>query len=73
VTWTINTNPAAVPQLVQTHRTYTHLNQITSEIDNARVWAGLHWRNSMKDGDKLGARVARHVLKHYFRAEKCDD
>ncbi len=67
VTWTITTSQAAVPQLVQTQRTYTGLNAITKELDDARVWAGLHWRNSMKDGDKLGARVARHVL-HYFRA-----
>jgi hypothetical protein len=73
LTWTITTSATAVPQLVQTQRTYTDLNQIMKEIDDARVWAGLHWRNSMKDGDKLGARVARHVLKHYFRAEKCDD
>jgi hypothetical protein len=73
VTWTISTSPTAVPQLVQTQRTYTDLNQIMKQIDDARVWAGLHWRNSMKDGGKLGARVARHVLNHYFRAEKCDD
>jgi hypothetical protein len=73
LTWTITTSATAVPQLVHTQRTYTDLNQIMKEIDDARVWAGLHWRNSMKDGDKLGARVARHVVKHHFRAEKCDD
>lgn len=69
LTWTITTSQAAVPQVVQTQRTYTGLNQIMEQIDDARVWAGLHWRNSMKDGGKLGARVAGHVLKQHFRAE----
>ena len=67
--WTITTSQAAVPQLVQTQRTYTGLNQVMAEIDDARVWAGLHWRNSMKDGGELGARVAGHVLKQHFRVE----
>ncbi len=72
VTWTLATSQTAVPQLVQTQRTYTKLNDITRQIDDARVWSGLHWRNSMEDGDKLGARVARHVRK-YFGAKDCDD
>lgn len=74
VTWTLTTSQAALPQLVQTQRTYTELNDITKEIDDARVWSGLHWRSSMKDGDKLGAKVAKHVLENYFRPEHdCDD
>ena len=73
VTWTITTSQAAVPQLVQTQRTYTRLDQITEELDDARVWAGLHWRNSMKDGDKLGARVARHVLRSFRAGDDCGE
>lgn len=72
VTWTITTSQTAVPQLVQTQRTYTDLHQITREIDDARVWAGLHWRNSMKHGDKLGAKVARHVLRYFGAGDDCD-
>ena len=67
VTWTIVTSQSAVPQLVQTERTYHDLNAITREIDDARVWAGLHWRHSMRDGDQIGRRVARHVVTHFFR------
>jgi hypothetical protein len=67
VTWTIVTSKSAVPQLVQTERTYDTLNAITREIDDARVWSGLHWRNSMRDGDRIGHRVARHVVRHFFR------
>jgi hypothetical protein len=67
VTWTIVTSKSAVPQVVQTQRTYHNLNAITREIDDARVWAGLHWRHSMRDGDRIGRRVARHVVRHFFR------
>jgi hypothetical protein len=67
ITWTIVTSNSAVPQVAQTQRTYDNLNAITREIDDARVWAGLHWRNSMRDGDRIGRRVARHVVRHFFR------
>ena len=67
VTWTIVTSRAAVPQVVQAERTYHNLNAITREIDDARVWAGLHWRNSMRDGNRIGRRVSRHIVKHFFR------
>lgn len=67
MTWTITTSKAAVPQLVKTERTYKRLNVLMREIDDARVWAGLHWRNSMRDGGQVGRRVAKHVAKNYFR------
>jgi hypothetical protein len=67
VTWTINTSTTAVPQLVQAERTYIDLNALMREIDDARVWAGLHWRHSMRHGDQIGRKVARHVVKNFFR------
>ena len=67
ITWTIVTSKNAVPQVVQTERTYDNLSAITREIDDARVWAGLHWRNSMRDGDRLGRKIATHVVRHFFR------
>jgi hypothetical protein len=66
VTWTIVTSKAAVPQVVQTERTYETLTEISREIADARVWAGLHWRNSMHEGNRLGRRVARHAASHFF-------
>jgi hypothetical protein len=38
-----------------------------ADVDNARVWAGLHYRNSMDEGGALGSEVANHVTKGYFR------
>ena len=34
---------------------------------NARVWAGLHYRNSGNVGVWLGKAVARYALDHYFQ------
>ena len=67
VTWTIGTPQGAVPQVVQTERTYYSLNALMREIDDARVWAGLHWRHSMRNGDQIGRKVASHVVRNFFR------
>ncbi len=67
VTWTLITSKAAVPQLVQNVRTYYDMNALMREIDDARVWAGLHWRHSMRHGDQVGRKVARHVTDNFFR------
>lgn len=67
VAWTIVTSKSAVPQVVQTERTYDSLNALTREIDDARVWAGLHWRHSMRHGDQIGRKVASHVVQNFFR------
>ena len=67
VPWTIATSKTAVPQLVQTERTYHDLNALMRQIDDARVWAGLHWRHSMRHGDQVGRKVAKHVFENFFR------
>jgi hypothetical protein len=69
VAWTLTTSQAAVPQLIQTTRTYPDLSSILREIENARVWSGLHWRHSMRDGEWVGLKVARHVLDQFFCRE----
>jgi hypothetical protein len=68
VAWTIATSKAAVPQLVQTERTYEHLNALIHEVTNARIWAGLHWRHSMRHGAQIGRHVAAHVSRNFFRS-----
>jgi hypothetical protein len=67
ISWTLTASKAVFPQLVQTERTYTDLNALMHEIYNARIWAGLHWRNSVLDGAKIGRQVSDHVCSHYFR------
>ena len=61
------TSKEAVPQLMTTERTYASLSALMKEVGNARVWSGLHYRNSMDEGATLGHRIADHVTEHYFR------
>jgi hypothetical protein len=67
VTWTVMTSKTAVPAVVRTERTYHQLNALTREVANARVWAGLHWRHSVRKGEQVGRRVAAHVSRNFFR------
>jgi hypothetical protein len=69
VSWTLTTSKQAVPQLVKEQRTYGDVDAIMREIGNARVWAGLHWRQSINDGILLGLEVARHVTQNFFQPE----
>jgi hypothetical protein len=66
VTWTLTASRSAVPQLVQTERTYDDLSALMREIYDARVWAGLHWRHSMMHGAQIGRKVAKYVSDRYF-------
>jgi len=65
VTWTLTAGPN--PLLVKTQRTYYDLNVMLDEIFNARVWAGLHWRNSEFEGAALGRKVADYIEADFFR------
>lgn len=67
VPWTLNTSKSAVPQLIKTERTYYSLIAMRNEAGDARVWAGLHWRHSLEDGDQIGMGVAKRVFENYFR------
>ena len=52
--------------MVQTERTYGDFNAMLREIDDAWVWAGLHWRHSMRHGAQVGLKVAKHVCDNFF-------
>ncbi|MBI4904300.1 MAG: vanadium-dependent haloperoxidase [Acidobacteria bacterium] len=67
ITWTLTATRAGFPQLVKAERTYTDLTTLIREMDNARVWAGLHWRHSMYHGADIARQVARHVCDNFFQ------
>jgi len=73
MTWTLVASKNTVPQLVRTERTYQSLDAVMRDISDARVWAGLHFRNSMRQGGALGDRVEKHVMKGYFRPIRSRD
>lgn len=49
-----------------TTRRYHSLAKATAELDQARVWAGVHYRFATTDGHRLGTTVAADVLDRAF-------
>jgi hypothetical protein len=49
-----------------TTRHYSTVETLQTEIVNARVWAGLHYRTSGQAGVELGRDVARWALQRFF-------
>jgi PAP2 superfamily len=48
-------------------RTYASIKEIHAEEGNARVWGGMHWRNSTKVGTALGSRVGKYTATHLLK------
>jgi hypothetical protein len=44
-----------------THR-WTNLEAFSSEVMNARIWAGFHYRFSTRVGDDMGRKIGRYVV-----------
>ena len=52
----------------QTHH-YERTDELTKEIIDARVWGGMHFRNSGERGVELGKEVSHWIAKHYFQEQ----
>jgi hypothetical protein len=48
-------------------RHYNSVNEIHAEEGNARVWGGMHWRNSTEVGTKVGSRVGKYTATHLLK------
>jgi hypothetical protein len=48
-------------------RNYQRFKEVVTEVNNARVWAGFHFRYSQEDGAKLGRKIARFVIANFFQ------
>jgi PAP2 superfamily len=57
-----STTVAAMPT-----RHFERARDLRAEIIEARLWGGMHYRNSSIKGVALGQDVARYVLRHAFR------
>ncbi len=55
------------PLALQKTRTFTRFSQAEQEVINARVYVGIHYRNSDTTARAQGRRVSNWVFKHYFR------
>ena len=45
-----------------TQRSYATLSALEHDALNARIWGGLHFRDAMEDGYRLGHRTADRVI-----------
>jgi hypothetical protein len=46
---------------------YTQLQKIADDVDDARVYGGIHWRFDQVAGNDLGRAIATEVAKNYLR------
>lgn len=49
-------------------RHYTSFEQITDDIDDARIYGGVHYRFDQEEAARQGRKVGRYVLRHWLRA-----
>jgi len=48
-------------------RYYKGFREVVAEVNDARVWAGFHFRYAQEDGSRLGRKVARFVVRNFFQ------
>ncbi len=48
-------------------RTYIGVKEIHAEEGNARVWGGMHWRNSTEVGTALGSKAGKYTATHLLK------
>jgi hypothetical protein len=46
---------------------YTSFRELTEDIDDARVYGGIHFRFDQEAGGRQGRRVGRYIYKHHLR------
>ncbi|MET0208904.1 MAG: vanadium-dependent haloperoxidase [Burkholderiaceae bacterium] len=51
-----------------TTHNFTTLPGFVDEIRGARIYGGMHFRNSLVQGEALGSNVAKHILDRHFKA-----
>jgi hypothetical protein len=50
-----------------TTRRYSRFRDVVKDVNQARVLAGFHFRNSDQEGSQVGRAIARYVAEHYFQ------
>src|ERR1700692_4028982 len=50
-----------------TTHTFSNFEDVVAEVDNARIYGGMHFHHSVKEGNRLGRRVADYMLRTQFR------
>ena len=53
--------------VTNTTHVFNNTDDLVNEVKNARIYAGFHYRHSVDDGARLGQRVAKQLLKGFFK------
>ena len=48
-------------------RSYKTFSAITEEVDNARVWGGIHFRSADRDGSDIGRKIGAMVMREFAK------
>jgi hypothetical protein len=54
-------------RVTQSTREYASFRDVVKDVNQARVLAGFHFRNSDQEGSNVGRAVGRYVADHYFQ------
>jgi hypothetical protein len=49
-------------------RGYRSFSQMSEEVDNARVWGGIHFRSADRDGSDMGRKIGTIVMRDFTRS-----
>jgi hypothetical protein len=48
-------------------RRYANIREVADEVQNVRVWGGIHFRTSLEVGYDMGRRIAVHLVENSFK------
>jgi hypothetical protein len=51
-------------------RTYHKFSELTEEVDNARVWGGIHFRSADVDGSEIGRKIGEIILREFANSPR---
>ena len=51
-------------------RTYRKFSELTEEVDNARVWGGIHFRSADVDGAETGRKIGEIILREFANSPR---
>jgi hypothetical protein len=46
--------------------TFDRFSEVTAQVKEARIWAGIHFRHACDTGEQVGVMVADYVLDHFL-------
>ena len=51
-------------------RTYHKFSELTEEVNNARVWGGIHFRSADVDGAEIGRKIGEIVMREFANSPR---